>query len=192
MLFDRTQDQSVEVLEVERNRLQNSCKHLQRSNAELQTAIQDAGPDSDFEQAIEVHQNFILTAVQHRYLFSGCCLQENIITIARQQAKVNRLDQEIEEAKNSSHQLEPISTGKADQASAINHNPPQITQAAGLQRDASDQHHASTRATRGNSPQTQINSLSHDNLNCSSLSDVAVPDASDASEAAVSQHSVWL
>jgi len=60
MLFDRTQDQSVEVLEVERNRLQNSCKHLQRSNAELQTAVQDVGPDPDFEQAIEVHQNFVL------------------------------------------------------------------------------------------------------------------------------------
>ena len=64
MLFDRTQDQSVEVLEVERNRLQNSCKHLQRSNAELQSAIQDVGRDPDFEQAIEVHQNFVLTAVQ--------------------------------------------------------------------------------------------------------------------------------
>ncbi len=200
MLFDRTQDQSVEVLEVERNRLQNSCKHLQRSNAELQTAIQDVGPDSDFEQAIEVHQNFVLTAVQqykHRCLFSGCCLQENMLTIARQQAKIDRLDQEIEEAKTSSHQLEPMSTGKAGvfpagQASTISHNPPQSIQPAGSQRDASDQHHASTRATRGNSPQTQATNLSHDNLNCSSLSDVVMTDASDASEAAASQHSVWL
>ncbi len=192
MLFDRTQDQSVEVLEVERNRLQNSCKHLQRSNAELQTAIHDVGPDSDFEQAIEVHQNFVLTAVQPRYLFKGCCLQENILTIARQQAKIDRLDQEIEEAKTSSHQLESMSTGKAGQASAINHNPPQFIQAAGLQRDASDQHYASTRATRGNSPQTQATNLSHDSMGCSSLSDVVMTDASNASEAAASQHSVWL
>lgn len=196
MLFDRTQAQSVEVLEVERNRLQNSCKHLQRSNAELQAAIQDVGPDSDFEQAIEVHQNFVLTAVQqheHRGLFSGCCLQENMLTIARQQVRIDRLGQEIEEAKISSHQREPTFTGKASvfsagQASAIIHNTPHFTQAAGSQRDASDQHHASSRATRGNSPQTQATNLSHDN----SLSDVVMTGASDASEAAASQHSVWL
>lgn len=54
MLFDRTQDQSVQVLEIERDRLKNSCTHLQRSNAELQTAIEEAGPDLDFKQAIEV------------------------------------------------------------------------------------------------------------------------------------------
>ncbi len=192
MLFERTQDQSVEVLEVERNRLQNSCKNLQRSNAELQTAIQDVGPDSDFEQAIEVHQDFVLTAVQHRYVFSGCCLQENILTIARQQAKIDRLDQEIEEAKTSSHQLEPMSTGKAGQVSAINHNPPEFVQAAGLQRDASDQHHAPTTVTRGNSQQTQATNLSHDNLSQSSLSDVVMTDASDASKDTASQHSVWL
>ncbi|DBA74905.1 TPA: hypothetical protein ACH3X2_009235 [Trebouxia sp. C0005] len=171
MLFDRTQAQSVEVLEVERNRLQNSCKHLQRSNAELQAAIQDVGPDSDFEQAIE----------------------ENMLTIARQQVRIDRLGQEIEEAKISSHQREPTFTGKASvfsagQASAIIHNTPHFTQAAGSQRDASDQHHASSRATRGNSPQTQATNLSHDN----SLSDVVMTGASDASEAAASQHSVWL
>jgi len=135
--------------------------------------------------------------VQHRYLFKGCCLQENILTIARQQARIDRLDQEIEEAKTSGHQLEPMSTGKAgvfqaDQASAINHDPPQSIQAAGLQRGASDQHHASTRVTRGNSPQTQATNLSHDNLGCSSSSDVVMTDASDTSEAAASQHSVWL
>lgn len=192
MLFDRTQYQSVEVLEVERNRLQNSCKHLQRSNAELQSAIQDVGPDADFEQAIEVQHYFVLTAVQHRYLFSGCCLQDNILTIARQQAKIDRLDQEIEEAKTSTHQLESMSSGKAGQASAINHNSPQFVQAAGLQRDSSDQHRASTRASRGNSLQTQATNLSHDSIGCSSLSDVAMTDARDASEAAASQQSVWL
>ncbi|DBA89500.1 TPA: hypothetical protein ACH3X1_004122 [Trebouxia sp. C0004] len=175
MLFDRTQDQSVEVLEVERNRLQNSCRHLQRSNAELQTAIQDVGPDSDFEQAIE----------------------ENILTIARQQAKVERLDREIEEAKSSSHQLEPVPTGNAGvfpagQASAINHDPPRFILAAGLQRDAFDQHHMSTEAIRGNSQQSQGTSLSHNSLNCSSLLDAVMTDASDASEAAASQRSVWL
>lgn len=175
MLFDRTQDQSVEVLEVERNRLQNSCKHLQRSNAELQSAIQDVGRDPDFEQAIE----------------------ENTLTIARQQAKIDRLDQEIEEAKISSHQLDPMATGKAGeflagQASAINHDPPQYIQAAGLQRDAFDQHHASTRATSGNSPQSQATSLSHDSLNCSSLPDAVMTDASGASGAVASEQSVWL
>ncbi|KAL0036462.1 hypothetical protein WJX77_008767 [Trebouxia sp. C0004] len=110
----------------------------ERSNAELQTAIQDVGPDSDFEQAIE----------------------ENILTIARQQAKVERLDREIEEAKSSSHQLEPVPTGNAGvfpagQASAINHDPPRFILAAGLQRDAFDQHHMSTEAIRGNSQQSQ-------------------------------------
>ena len=54
MLFDRTQEQSVQVLEIERDRLKNSCTHLQRSNAELQIAIEEAGPDPDFKQAIEV------------------------------------------------------------------------------------------------------------------------------------------
>lgn len=54
MLFDETQDQSVQVLEIERDRLQNSCRHLQRSNAELQQAMRDSGPDPDFKQAVEV------------------------------------------------------------------------------------------------------------------------------------------
>ena len=53
-LLSKQTDQSLEILEAERDRLQNSCTHLQRSNCELQEAIRDAGPDQDFQQAIEV------------------------------------------------------------------------------------------------------------------------------------------
>ena len=45
---------SVQMLETQRTWLQNSCFHLERSNAELWAAIQETGPDLDFKQAIEV------------------------------------------------------------------------------------------------------------------------------------------
>ena len=48
------QDEPIEVLEVELKRLHNSCQHLQRSNHELQQALNLDGPDPDFKQAIEV------------------------------------------------------------------------------------------------------------------------------------------
>lgn len=48
------QEQPIEVLEVELKRLRNSCQHLQRSNYELQQALNVDGPDPDFKQAIEV------------------------------------------------------------------------------------------------------------------------------------------
>jgi len=197
MLFDRTQDQSVEVLEVERNSCRTRVSTCSALTPSFRQPYKTLARILILSKLLRYTRTLFLTAVQHyqhRYLFSGCCLQENILTIARQQAKIDRLDQEIEEAKTSSHQLEPISTGKAavspaGQASAIHHNPPQLIQTAGLQRDDFDQHHVSTRATRGNSPQSQATSLSRDSLNCSSLSDVVMR---DASEAAASQHSVWL
>lgn len=48
------QDQPIEVLEAELDRLRNSCQHLQRSNHELQQALNLDGPDPEFEEAIEV------------------------------------------------------------------------------------------------------------------------------------------
>lgn len=44
----------VDTLEVERQRLQNAVDHLQQSNRELRQAIEEAGPDRDFKEAIEV------------------------------------------------------------------------------------------------------------------------------------------
>ena len=67
MLFDKTQDQSIEVLQAERDRLENSCRHLQRSNIELAFALQEEGPDPDFKQAIEV----LLTSAAVQ-LWSSC------------------------------------------------------------------------------------------------------------------------
>ena len=66
MLFDKTQDQSIEVLQAERDRLENSCRHLQRSNIELAFA-QEEGPDPDCKQAIEV----LLTSAAVQ-LWSSC------------------------------------------------------------------------------------------------------------------------
>lgn len=43
----------VDLLEIERDRLQNSCTHLERSNVELREAMQETGPDSDFQEAVE-------------------------------------------------------------------------------------------------------------------------------------------
>ena len=45
---------SCEMLEIERDRLQNSCHHLERSIKELEAEIQNNGPDADFKEAIEV------------------------------------------------------------------------------------------------------------------------------------------
>ena len=53
-LLSKQTDQSLEILEAERDRLQTSCAHLQRSNCELKEAIRDAGPDEEFQQDIEV------------------------------------------------------------------------------------------------------------------------------------------
>ena len=48
------QDQPIELLEFELDRLRNSCQNLQRSNHELQQALNLDGPDPDFKEAIEV------------------------------------------------------------------------------------------------------------------------------------------
>ena len=45
---------SCEVLEIERDRLQNSCQHLERSIKELEEEIHNSGPDPDFKEAVEV------------------------------------------------------------------------------------------------------------------------------------------
>lgn len=49
-----TESQTTEVLEIELHRLENSCQHLQRSNQELQQAMDLDGPDPDFRQAVQV------------------------------------------------------------------------------------------------------------------------------------------
>ncbi|KAL3158504.1 hypothetical protein ABBQ38_010736 [Trebouxia sp. C0009 RCD-2024] len=82
-----TESQTTEVLEIELHRLENSCQHLQRSNQELQQAMDLDGPDPDFRQAV----------------------QDNIVTLARQQAKIAKLEQEIKEAK-AANNLELAST----------------------------------------------------------------------------------
>ncbi|KAL3160197.1 hypothetical protein ABBQ32_010958 [Trebouxia sp. C0010 RCD-2024] len=94
-----TESQSSEVLEIELHRLENSCQHLQRSNQELQQAMDLDGPDPDFKQAVE----------------------DNIVTLARQQAKIAKLEQEIREAK-AAHDLELASTAGTE--------PQQLTQQA--------------------------------------------------------------
>lgn len=54
-----TESQSSEVLEIELHRLENSCQHLQRSNQELQQAMDLDGPDPDFKQAVEVVRSIL-------------------------------------------------------------------------------------------------------------------------------------
>ena len=54
VLGGMTKSESVDVLETELDRLRNSCQHLQRSNDELQEALDLEGPDADFTLAVEV------------------------------------------------------------------------------------------------------------------------------------------
>lgn len=58
------EEQSVEMLQIELDRLRNSQQHLQRSNFELQEALNQEGPDPDFKQAIEVRIYTSMAALQ--------------------------------------------------------------------------------------------------------------------------------
>ena len=112
-------DQSVEVMKAEVDRLQNSCNHLQRSNIDLQEAISEGGPDADFQQAIEVFtaSNIPSPVEVHQDTAKRkhqCQAQENIVVLARQQGKIARLRQEIQEAE-SLHQQQPEPPMKAAQ-----------------------------------------------------------------------------
>ncbi|GBG71040.1 hypothetical protein CBR_g8339 [Chara braunii] len=49
---------AVELLEIEKNRLENAVKHLLRSNEELAEALQSS-PDPDFEQAIDENRKVV-------------------------------------------------------------------------------------------------------------------------------------
>ena len=67
----------VEGLEIERNRLQHTIAHLQKTNRELEEYIQTEGHDKDMRDAIG----------------------ENIVTIAKFRGQLDRLDQEIRKAR---------------------------------------------------------------------------------------------
>ena len=111
------QDQSLEVLQIELDRLRNSRQHLQRSNFELQEALEQEGPDPDFKQAIEVLMCTGLAALQLCQQFTRsltACAQENIVTLARQQARIARIEQDIKEAKEARH-IEPLLASNKDQ-----------------------------------------------------------------------------
>lgn len=89
---------SVDVLEAERDRLSNSCYHLERSNVELQEAIQESGPDPDFKQAIQVGRCACTTELPV-YISHTFTAQENIVALAHQRARIISLQQEIDKAK---------------------------------------------------------------------------------------------
>jgi len=75
----------LEQLEGDKARLENSVVHLQRSITELKEAIASEGDeDREFKKAIE----------------------ENIVVIARNTAKIARLDKEIEELKSGIQHLD--------------------------------------------------------------------------------------
>ena len=89
---------SVDVLEAERDRLSNSCYHLERSNVELQQAIRESGPDPDFKQAIQVGC-CACTVDLPVYISHTFTTQENIVALAHQRARIISLQQEIDKAK---------------------------------------------------------------------------------------------
>ena len=67
----------AEGLEIERNRLEHTIAHLQKTNRELEEYIQAEGHDRDMRDAIG----------------------ENIVTIAKFKGQLDRLDQEIRKAR---------------------------------------------------------------------------------------------
>ena len=89
---------SVDVLESERDRLSNSCYHLERSNVELQQAIRESGPDPDFKQAIQVGRCACTTELPV-YSSHTFTTQENIVALAHQRARIISFQQEIDKAK---------------------------------------------------------------------------------------------
>eukprot|EP00878_Enallax_costatus_P010368 GHUV01010821.1.p3 GENE.GHUV01010821.1~~GHUV01010821.1.p3 ORF type:complete len:160 (+),score=41.87 GHUV01010821.1:1158-1637(+) len=67
----------ISLLEMERDRLQGSLNHLERSVKELKAAIAEEGPDQDYKGAIN----------------------ENVVLIAKSRARIAALDDEIKRSK---------------------------------------------------------------------------------------------
>lgn len=112
-------DQNTEVLKAELDRTKNAHEHLEQSNVDLQEAIRAGGPDADFQQAIEVTAGTSAVSgsclqpskagVNRRF----CQAQENIVVLARQQGKIAKLQQEIQETESLHQHQQPEPTWKA-------------------------------------------------------------------------------
>ena len=52
-------NEHLAALEQEKARLTNAVKHLERSNQELQTALDESGPDKEYEDAVKENKEVV-------------------------------------------------------------------------------------------------------------------------------------